>query len=325
MIDLGLELIQTILQGLVYGGIYALATLGMSIVFSVIGVLNLAHGDFIMLGGFVGLLVSEIISPNTFGIFAVLLIFLVAFVLIGALGGAYEFALIRPTLKRSYEQILISSILITVGTAFIIENLGYQIMPAYIIGRQTTFTIPIVSSKFALNIDGVPLSGISLIALLAVAFATVSLYIFSTRTYVGKAMRAISQNSESARLMGVNLQRISILTFALGSGFGAIAGVSIGMTSTLSPGFGLPYTISLLSVMVLGGTKSYWGALVGGLIIGFVQVLFGSPYFNPLTILPGIQINGLYFWAPAVALFILIIVLMIKPTGLSGRRSTSRV
>jgi branched-chain amino acid transport system permease protein len=325
LLDIGTELIQTILQGLVYGGIYALATLGMSMVFSVIGVLNLAHGDFIMLGGFAGLLVSDVISPNTFGILAVLAIFLIAFVLIGALGGAYEFALIRPTMKRSTEQILISSILVTVGTAFIVENLGYKIMPAYIIGRQTTFTIPIVSSRFALNIGGILLNGISLIALLGVASATVLLFLFSNRTYVGRAMRAISQNSESARLMGVNLQRVSILTFALGSGFGAIAGVSIGMTSTLSPGFGLAYTISLLSVMVLGGTKSYWGPLLGGLIIGFVQDLFGSPYLNPLTIWPGVQISGLAYWAPAVALFILIIALMIKPTGLSGRRSTSRV
>ncbi len=315
--------IQTVLQGLVYGGIYALATLGLSIVFNVIGVLNLAHGDFIMLGGFVGLLVSEVISPNTFGILAVLVIFLVAFVIIGGLGGAYEFALIKRTLHRSYEQVLISSILITVGTAFIIENLGYQIMPAYIIGRQTTFTIPIAADKFALGSGGIILNGISLMALLAVALATVLLYIFSTRTYVGKAMRAISQNPSSARLMGVNLQRISILTFALGSGFGAIAGVSIGMTSTLSPGFGLAYTISLLSVMVLGGTRSYWGPLVGGLIIGFVQDLVASPYFNPLRIFPGVEISNLYYWAPAVALFILIIVLIIKPTGLSGRTSAA--
>ncbi len=325
MTDIAVGLIQTILQSLVYGGIYALAALGMSIVFSVIGVLNLAHGDFIMLGGFAGLLVSDLISPNSFGILAILVIFLVAFVLVGALGGAYEFALIRPTLKRSYEQILISSILITVGTAFVIENLGYEIMPAYIIGRQTTFSIPIAFSKFALSVGGVSLNGISLMALLAVAFATVLLYLFSTRTYVGKAMRAISQNPESARLMGVNLQRVSILTFAVGSGFGAIAGVSIGMTSTLSPGFGLAYTISLLSVMVLGGTRSYWGPLLGGLIIGFVQDLFGSPYLNPLTILPGAHISGLSYWAPATALFILIIALMIKPTGLSGRRSASRI
>jgi branched-chain amino acid transport system permease protein len=312
LIPSGAELVQTIVQGLVYGGIYALSTLGLSMVFSVIGVLNLAHGDFIMLGGFAGLLVSEIVSPNHLGILAVLVIFLVAFVLIAALGGAYEFALIRPTLSRSPEKILVSSILITVGTAFIIENLGYGLMPQYIIGRQTTFEIPLASSVFALNIGSISVNGISLLALLAVAIGTILLYFFSTRTYAGKAMRAISQNAEAARLMGINLQKIAILTFALGSGFGAIAGVSIGMTSTLSPGFGLAYTISLLSVMVLGGTKSYWGPLVGGLIIGFAQDLFGS-------------IATLEYWAPAVALFILIIALIIRPTGLSGRRSTSRV
>ncbi len=197
-------------------------------------------------------------------------------------------------------------------------------MPAYILGRQTVFSIPIIQSKFQLNYGGIIISGISVIALSVVAVATIFLYSFSRGTYVGKAMRAITQNSESTRLMGVNLQRISILAFALGSGFGAIAGVSIGMTSTLSPGFGLTYTISLLSVMVLGGTRSYWGPLVGGLIIGFVQDFVGSPFVNPLILGP-IQIQDLAYWAPAVSIVILIGALMIKPSGLTGRSASRKV
>jgi branched-subunit amino acid ABC-type transport system permease component len=318
-----IEIVRIVFQGLVYGGIYALAALGLSIIFNVIGVLNLAHGDFIMLGGFVGLLLSEIFSPRTYGSIAIVVFFVVAFALIAGLGGVYEFALIRPILKRSQEGILISSILITVGTAFVIENIGYKIMPQYIIGQQNIFTIPFGSykSNFPFGINE-----ISVIALVAVTVATVSLYLFSRLTYMGKAMRALTQNPEATRLMGVNTQKIAVLTFALGSGFGGIAGISIGLTSTLSPGFGLAYTISLLSVMVLGGTKSYWGPLIGGLIIGFVQVFVGAPFVNPLVIWPGvIVIRDLAYWAPAVAIIILIIVLMIKPTGLSGRRSASRV
>jgi branched-chain amino acid transport system permease protein len=317
MSGIAIEILQTVIQGLIYGGTYALAALGMSIIFSVIGVLNLAHGDFIVLGGFTALLIAGAFSPNTYGILAVLVIFLVSFVLIGALGGAYEFALIRPVLKRSSESILISSILITVGTSFVIENLGYAFMPRYILGSQTVFSIPLNQSKFTISYNGLFVSGISIAALCAVAIATALLFVFSRRTYMGKAMRAIAQNMDSARLMGVRLQRISILTFALGSGFGAIAGVSIAMTSTLSPGFGLAYTISLLSVIVLGGTKSFWGPLIGGLIIGSVQDYIGSPFANPIS-------PNLSYWAPAVSLIVLIVVLMIKPTGLSGRSASTR-
>jgi branched-chain amino acid transport system permease protein len=317
------EILQTLIQGLLYGGSYALAGLGLSMIFSVIGVLNLAHGDFIVLGGFVGLLVAETFSPNTYGALAILAIFLIAFALIAALGGAYEFALIRPTLKRGSESILISSILITVGTALVIENLGDELMPAFIADQQRVFSIPLNQAKFTFLLDGISLNGISFIALGAVAAATVLLYIFSKRTYAGKAMRAVAQNSESARLMGINLQKISILAFALGSGFGAIAGISLGMTSALSPDFGLPYTISLLSVIVLGGTKSYWGPLVGGLVIGVVSEIIGSPLLNPLTIGP-LQIQNLYYWAPASSIIILIVVLMVKPSGLSGRGASRK-
>ncbi len=325
LIDVGVQVVQTVVQGLLYGSIYALSALGLSMIFSVLGVLNLAHGDFVMLGGFTGLLFAGEFSVGEFGLVAIFAILVVAFVVIAALGAAFEFALIRPTLKRGPDAILISSILITVGAAFVIENLGYIYMPSYIIGRQTIFSIPINLNQFKLVVGGININGVYLIALLSIACATSLLYIFSKRTYLGKAMRAITQNQESTKLMGVNLQRISVLTFAIGSGFAALAGVCIGMTTTLSPGFGLAYTISLLSVMVLGGTRSYWGPLVGGLIIGFVQVFVGAPFLNPLTIpFTSLQFQNLAYWAPAVSILILIIVLMIKPTGIAGRSQSAK-
>lgn len=322
MNDFTILLVQTIVQGLLYGGIYALAALGLSMIFSVIGVLNLAHGDFIMLGGFAGLILAVMIPASTFGILAILFIFLIVFVLIGSLGASFEFALIRPILRRSAEGILISSVLITVGSSFVIENLGYGLMPKYIYGHQTVFSIPITGSS--LSYGGIIVNEVNVIAFGAVAIATLLLYLFSKFTFLGKAMRAIPQNAESARLMGVNLQKISILTFAIGSGFGAIAGVSIGLISTLSPGFGLTYTVSLLSVMVLGGTRSYWGPLAGGLIIGFVQDFVASPILNPTLSLGPIQIQDLAYWSPAVSIVILIIVLMIEPSGLAGRARTTK-
>jgi branched-chain amino acid transport system permease protein len=324
LIGLATEIAQSIADGLLVGAIYALAALGLTLIFSVLGVLNLAHGDFVMLGGFLGFYVATAFAVSRFGFLSVLGILLISFVAIAALGAAYEFALIRRILRRPASEVLVSSILVTVGTSFIIENIGYIYMPKFIPFQLSEFTIPLNLAQLTFNFGGIYLDGVKVLALITVATSTLLLYLFSRRTYVGKAMRAIAQNREASILMGVNLQKISILTFALGSGFGALAGVSIAMTNNMDPGFGLPYTISLLSVMVLGGTRSYWGPLIGGLVIGFVEIFIQAPFLNPLN-LPGIQITNLEYWSPAVAIVFLILVLMIKPTGLSGTGSGIKI
>jgi len=319
LIDLATEIAQSAADGILVGAIYALAALGLSLIFSVLGVLNLAHGDFVMLGGFLGFYVATSFSVSRFGFLSVLGILLVSFISIAILGAAYEFTLIKHILKRPSSEVLISSILVTVGTSFIIENIGFIYMPKFIPFQLSVFTIPLNLAQLSFNFGGVYLDGVKILALITVAMSTSLLYFFSRRTYLGKAMRAITQNRESTVLMGVNLQRISILTFALGSGFGALAGVSIAMTNNMNPGFGLPYTISLLSVMVLGGTKSYWGPLIGGLVIGFVEIFIQAPFLNPIIIPAlGVQISNLEYWSPVVAIVFLILILMIKPTGLSG-------
>ena len=325
MIDLATEIVQSIADGLLVGAIYALAALGLTLIFSVLGVLNLAHGDFVMLGGFLGFYIATAFAVSRFGFLSVLGILLISFVMIAALGAAYEFALIKRILRRPASEVLISSILVTVGTSFIIENIGYIYMPKFIPFQLSVFTIPLNLAQLTFNFGGIYLDGVKVLALITVAASTLLLYLFSRRTYVGKAMRAIAQNREASILMGVNLQKISILTFALGSGFGALAGVSIAMTNNMNPGFGLPYTISLLSVMVLGGTRSYWGPLIGGLVIGFVEIFIQAPFLNPLNLPLGIQITNLEYWSPAVAIIFLILVLMIKPTGLSGTGSGIKI
>ena len=213
-----------------------------------------------MLGGFIGFIVATAFATSRYGVVAVLGIFLVSFVILAAFGAAYEFALIKRILKRPSSEILISSILVTVGTSFVIENVGYIYMPKFIPFQLSVFTIPLNLAQLTFSFGGVYLDGVKILALIIVGMSSFFLYIFSRQTYLGKAMRAIAQNRESAKLMGVNLQRISILTFALGSGFGALAGVSIAMTNSMNPGFGLTFTIALLSVMVLGGTRSLLGA-----------------------------------------------------------------
>ena len=324
MTDLATQVAQSVADGVLFGAIYALAALGLSLIFSVLGVLNLAHGDFVMLGGFIGFYFATAFAVAKYGFLSVIGILLVSFVTIALLGAAYEFAFIRITLKRPPNEILISSILVTVGTAFVIENVGFIYIPRFIPFQLSVFSIPINLTQLTFDYGGIYLDGVKVLALILITVSTLALYFFSRQTFVGKSMRAITQNRESTLLMGVNLQRISILTFGIGSGFGALAGVSIAMTNNMNPGFGLPYTITLLSVMVLGGTRSFWGPLIGGLIIGFVSIFIQAPFLNPLSLPGGIQITNLEYWAPAVSVVFLIIVLMIKPTGLTGRASGTK-
>jgi branched-subunit amino acid ABC-type transport system permease component len=323
MIDLASQFAQPLLYGLLYGAMYALAALGFSLIFSVLGVLNLAHGDFIMLGGFFGFLIGGVVSVSTFGLLGVAILLVSGFALLAAIGAAYELAFVKFILKRSSTDILISSVLLTVGTALIIEDVGDHFFPRFIPLRLTTFSINAPINVLTLKYGTIYLNTVQIISLLTLVAASVGLYLLSRKTYIGRAMRAITQNRESTLLMGVNVQRVSLLTFAIGSGFGGLAGVAIGMTSLFgpfTPDFGLPYTISLLAVMVLGGTKSYWGPLVGGILIGEIQEIVQIPLISSIRLpILNIPFDGDY-WYPVVSIFVLIIVLMVKPTGLSGRR-----
>jgi len=211
--------------------------------------------------------------------------------------------------------------LVTIGTALIIENIGSQYLHLFIPYNQSIFRINAPVSQLTIMYGGLFINGVQVIALITLVISTLLLYLFSRKTYLGMAMRAITQNKESTMLMGVNLQRISLMTFAIGSGFGALAGVTIAMTQTMSAVFGIGYTISLLSVMILGGTKSYWGPLVGGLIIGLLQTMVQSPIVTSIYIpVLNISFSSAYYWAPVISIIALIVMLMIKPTGLAGRR-----
>jgi branched-subunit amino acid ABC-type transport system permease component len=323
MLDLASQFLVAVVYGLLYGAMYALAALGFSLIFSVLGVLNLAHGDFIMMGGFFGFLIGGLISFSTLGFFGLVILLASGFVLLAVIGAAYELAFVKFILKRSSVDILISSILVTVGTALIIEDVGDHFFTQFTPSKLAYFSINAPINLFTIRYGSLYLNAVEVVALLTLVVATVGLYVFSRTTYLGRAMRAITQNRESTLLMGVNVQRVSLLTFAIGSGFGGLTGVAIGMTSVygpLTPDFGLPYTISLLAVIVLGGTKSYWGPLVGGIMIGEIQEFVQVPVISSLRVpVLNVPFNGDY-WYPVVSIFVLIIVLMVKPTGLSGRR-----
>ncbi len=303
MVDFG-TLGPILIEGLLLGGIYALAALGISLIFSVTNVLNLAHGNFIMLGAVVTFAVYSY-GPlhGPLDLVLTLAILLVIFALMGA---AVEVSLIRRILRNS-SDILISGILVTLGLALVLQDVGAYLLitdPANV-ARSTTIslTIPNLSS---IAVGGYVFAASEFVSLVVIVASGFALYFFFKSTYLGIAMRSISLDKEGAMMLGVNLRQISMVTFALGLAFAGFAGFILVIDQTADPNLGLGYTIKLLTVMVLGGVRSPLGPVIGGLSLGLIEFAVAA-------------FLGAY-WVPAVSLIILISILLVKPTGLTGGR-----
>ncbi len=293
-----------IIEGLLLGGIYALAALGISLIFSVMNVLNLAHGNFIMMGAVLTFAIYNLLGGPTAGLGTLLVTLALVLVVFAALGAVAEYGFIRPILRNPAET-LISGILVTIGLALVLQDVGSYILikdPANI-SRTTTITlnVPLINS---IIVGGYYLASSKLFSLVAILAASATLYIFFKRTYLGMAMRSISQDREAAIAVGVSLRKISVITFALGALFAGFAGFILVIDQTADPTLGIGYTIKLLTIMVLGGVRSPLGPVVGGLALGVIELLVASTF-------------GAY-WIEAVSLIILISILLVRPTGLTG-------
>ncbi len=305
MVDFG-TLAPVLADGLLLGGIYALAALGISLVFSVMNILNLAHGNFIMLGSVVTFAIYASLSSPFRGTIDLILTLAILLAVFASMGAAVELSLIKPILRNS-SDILISGVLVTLGLALVLQDVGGYLLitnPANI-ARSTTISLTI-SNFSSVIIGGYYLAASKLVSLVVIVASGLFLYFFFKRTYLGTAMRALSSDKEGAVMVGVNLRSISIITFALGLVFAGFAGFILVIDQTADPVLGLGYTIKLLTVMVLGGVKSPLGPVIGGLSLGVIEFAVAAVF-------------GAY-WVPAVSLVILISILLVRPTGLTGGR-----
>lgn len=296
--------LDVLIEGLLLGSIYALAALGISLVFSVMNILNLAHGNFIMLGAVLTFTFFNAIGGPSLGLSGLVLTLLFVVLLFAALGGVFEYSLIRPILRNS-SDILVSAILVTIGLALVLQDVASYIIvraPGNI-SRTTTVSLNLPSVG-SIVLGGYNFASSKLISLAVITAAGIGLYLFFKKTYLGMAMRSISQDREAAVVVGVNLRKISLITFAIGSLFAGFAGLILVIDQTADPVLGLGYTIKLLTIMVLGGVRSPLGPVVGGLILGLVEFGVAAAF-------------GAY-WISAVSLVILISILMVRPAGLTG-------
>jgi len=279
---------QLILAGVLQGGTYALAAFGLSLIFCITEILNITHGEFLMLGG----LVTYILFAAT-GLhpFLILLIVIPIFIFIGF---AYQKAFIKPILNRPPRQLLFSSIVVTVGIATAIEDTTSFIWGPTVKG--VSFSMP------AFTMGGVVVSSLRLSILVLIIGLTIFLHFYLKKTFVGKAIRAILQNREGAMVIGINVPRIITVVFGIAIGLAGVAGVFYVLLFTIGPFIGLPLTIRYIAIVMLGGSGSLLGSLVGGLILGVAETFAG--FFL-----------GAH-WSLSVAFFTLVLVLLLKPEGL---------
>lgn len=279
---------QLILAGVLQGGTYALAAFGLSLIFCITEILNITHGEFLMLGGLVTYILFAVTGLNPF---LILLIVIPIFIL---LGFGYQKTFIKPILNRPPRQLLFSSIVVTVGIATAIEDTTSFIWGPTVKG--VSFSMP------SFTIGGVVISSLRFSILVLIVGLTVFLHFYLKKTFVGKAIRAILQNREGATVIGINVPRIINFVFGIAIGLAGVAGVFYVLLFTIGPFIGLPLTIRYIAIVMLGGSGSLLGSLVGGLILGVAETFAG--FFL-----------GAH-WSLSVAFFTLVLVLLLKPEGL---------
>lgn len=281
-------IVQAALTGLMQGGVYALISIGLTIIFGVLGIINFAQADFMMLGMYVAftLFVSFAISP-------ILLFFLLlpAFIVFGAV---IQRVLIEPIIDEQEDAQLI----LTFGILLILQN---AILTIYGSSPQT-ISVPYSTSSFALL--GITVNQAKAIAFVFALVTALAVYLFLRRTEFGRAIRATADNSVAAGYAGINVQWVYMVAFGLGVALTASAGALLVMYYPASPTVGFEFIVLMFVVVVAGGLGSVKGALLAGLAIGVIENL--SVVWLPLEL------------QPAVIFVLFLLVVLFRPQGLFG-------
>jgi urea transport system permease protein len=286
------QFLDLTLDALSLASIYFLAAIGLAITFGVMGVINMAHGEFIMMGAYTGYVVQQFITDYTLSIIvAIPMAFAVTF----AAGVAMERLVIRWLYNRPLETLLA-----TFGISIALQQIAKNIF-----GTQARpLTSPAwLDGAWVLN-DVVSISYIRIaIFVLALIFLGVFLFIMK-KTRLGLETRAVTQNPKMAASMGINPDRVNMLTFGLGSGIAGIAGVAIGLYAKVTSELGADYIVQSFMTVVVGGVGNIWGTLLGATMIGFLQK--GIEWFNPSNTLA----------AQTYMIIFIIIFIQFRPRGI---------
>lgn len=286
----GATIVQSTLSGILEGGNYALYALGLAFVFGIMRIINLAHGEYLVLGGYVAywLLVKSGIDP------------LLSLPLAALLSGSAAWVTYRVFLRRIRMTAELNTLILTFGIGIFLSNLILQFWSADL------RSIEVAWMQTPLALGGIYISFGEMVAFLISLAGVAGLHVFLKRTKTGKAIRVTSIDRDAAALAGINVERMDLLAFSIGGVLAGLGGPLLGILSSLNPGMGIGLTIKAFILTVLAGVGSIPGLIVGGMILGVgeaMTVTFVSSSFRELF--------G----------FILFLgILLVRPSGLFGRR-----
>ena len=294
-----MNLLLNLINGISLGSVYAIIALGYTMVYGIAKMLNFAHGDVIMVGAYICFCAMSYLNlPPLVGV-------VLAMIVCTVLGMIIERLAYKPLREATSLAVLITAI----GVSYFLQNTALLIWKS----DPKVFT-SVVDGWPGLKLFGgeMTISPVTIVTVLANIVIMVGLTLFTSRTKKGKAMRAVSEDKGAAQLMGINVNSTISLTFAIGSGLAAIAGVLLcSAYPTLMPTTGSMPGIKAFTAAVLGGIGSIPGAMLGGVLLGVIEI-FGKAYIST-------QLSD------AIVFAVLIIVLLIKPTGLLGKKISEKV
>ena len=284
-----MQFFATIMNGLSTGGMYALVAIGYTMVYGIAKMINFAHGEIIMVGAYITYVVFSLLGMPVF------VAIIASIIGCALLGVVTEKVAYKPLRNSGSLAVLITAI----GVSYLLQNIFLLIF------GSAAFTFPSFLPEGQIHLFGLSISYVSALSLCLTLICTILLLIFINKTRWGKAMRAVSEDKGAAELMGINVNNTVSLTFAIGSGLGAIGGIIYGLSySLINPYLGAMLGIKAFIAAVLGGIGDIKGAMVGGLLIGLAEA-FTITYISST-------------FSDAVVFGILIFILLVKPAGLFG-------
>ncbi|MCD2493235.1 branched-chain amino acid ABC transporter permease [Lacrimispora sp. NSJ-141] len=293
-----MSFLSYLINGVSLGSVYAIIALGYTMVYGIAKMLNFAHGDIIMVGGYAAFLamVNAGLSP--------LIGVLVSIVVCTLLGVVIERIAYKPLRMAPPLAVLITAI----GVSYFLQNLALLLFGA----DTKTFKSVISFKGISLAGGALQISGVTIVTIAACIVIVVGLSLFINKTRAGQAMLAVSEDRGAAQLMGINVNKTIALTFAIGSALAAIAGVLLcSAYPSLNPYTGAMPGIKAFVAAVFGGIGSVPGAMVGGILLGIIEILAKAYISSQL--------------ADAIVFAMLIIILLVKPTGIFGKKIQEKV
>ncbi|WP_053363658.1 branched-chain amino acid ABC transporter permease [Bacillus sp. FJAT-27251] len=287
-------LIEQLINGLTLGSIYAIVALGFTLVFGVLGIINMAHGEIFMFGAFIGVILTSSLKAPLW------VAFMSAIVITAMMGFLLEKFALRP-LRNKQGVSHLAPLISTIGVSILLENLSHHLFGAGNHPFRASF------AQISFEIGSVTIYLVQLVIFVISVILMMALSFWLGKTKAGKALRATAENLETASLLGVDTKKIITMTVIIASAMGGIAGILVGMAfNSVTPQMGLSMGLKGLAIIILGGMGNVKGAMAGGLILGLAETF--------------VVVYGDSGYRDAIAFLAIIIILLIRPQGLFGQK-----